>query len=88
MSVLLEHLMKVLGSIVAALGTVQTLVVTGAFSGLMSDAEIKWLAIGCSVAITLLGGGVVARGVSNTTAERVASAMETAIKTQPPQETK
>jgi hypothetical protein len=81
-----DHGVKLLGGLTAALGTIQGFIAAGAFSELLTRPQVGWLNIGVSVAIAFLGGLTVVKGVANTTAERVAAAMQTAIKTQPPQE--
>jgi hypothetical protein len=82
-----EHGTKIYGAITSFLGALATLITTGAFDGLMTDAGVRWLGIVVSLFTALLGGMTVARGFTNTTAVRVAEAMETAIKAQPPSET-
>lgn len=80
-----EHLTKLLGSLSTAVGTVQVLITTGAFDGLLSDAGVRWLGIFAAIATALLGGATLARGVNNTSRERVATAMQDAINATPPE---
>lgn len=79
-----EHLTKILGAILTTLGTLSTLITTGAFTGLMPDNDIRWLGIWVSLATTLFGGATAARGFNNSAKVRVAEAMQTAINAQPP----
>lgn len=85
MSFFADHLTKLLGSLSTAVGTVQVLITTGAFNGLLSDNGVRWLGIAAAIATALLGGATVARGVNNTTKERVAAAMQDAIHATPPE---
>jgi hypothetical protein len=80
-----QHGTKIYGALTAFFGALQGLITTGAFRDLMSPAGVGWLGILSALATAVLGGMTMARGFNNTTAEKVASAMETAIKTAPPQ---
>lgn len=71
---------KILGTLSTMLSTIIALAANGSFSGLLDEAAIKWL----SIIGIVLGSAITGVGFSNTTKERVAAAMETAIKTQPP----
>lgn len=85
-NLLAEHGTKLYGGLTAFFGTLQSLINTGAFKDLMTPAGIGWLSIGASLATAVLGAMTMARGFNNTTAIRVASAMETAIKATPAKE--
>lgn len=84
---LLQNLTKVFGSIVAVLGTLQTLVSTGGFEGLLEPSGIRWMNIWIALLTTLFGGATVARGFNNSTKEKVAAAMQDAINAPPPKQT-
>lgn len=79
-----EHGTKIYGGLTAFFGTLQSLINTGAFKDLMTPGGIGWLSIFASLATAVLGAMTMARGFNNTTAMKVASAMETAINTAPP----
>ena len=79
-----EHGTKLYGGATAFLGTLATLINTGAFNELVSKATIGWLGIFTSLATAVIGGMTIARGFNNSTQERVAAAMETAINATPP----
>lgn len=85
MSFFTEHGTKLYGAATAFLGTLSTLMQAGAFNDLLSKPAIGWLGIFVALATAVLGGMTMARGFTNTTAERVATAMETAIKSKPPE---
>lgn len=74
-----ENWTKILGTLSTMLTTLMTLIASGAFEGLLEPSAIKWLGI----AGMLIGSATVGVGFNNSTKERVASAMETAIKAQP-----
>lgn len=84
MSFLSDNLTKILGVLVTLQGAVMTMITGGAFEGLLSPSSIRWL----SIAVTLFGAAITGVGFNNSTKEKVAAAMETAIKAQPPQESK
>lgn len=90
MSFFSEHGTKLYGGLTALFGTVGGLVTTGAFrqdpDPLLSAVSNGWVGIICTVATAVLGAMTLARGFNNSTQEKVASAMETAIKSTPPQE--
>lgn len=88
MSFFSEHGTKIYGALTTLFGTVGGLVTTGAFNELLTKVQIGWLGIICTVATAVLGAMTLSRGFNNSTAEKVAAAMETAIKAQLPQETK
>lgn len=75
---------KILGYLTTALATVAGLISIGAFNGLLEETTVRWMAI----AITVLTGGTglatAQRGHINTAQVKIATAMETAIKAQPP----
>lgn len=81
-----EHGTKIYGGLTSFFGTVGGLVTTGAFDKLMSEPAVGWLGIVCTVSTAVLGGMTMARGFNNSTAEKVAAAMQTAIKAEPPKE--
>lgn len=83
MSFFSEHGTKLYGGATAFLGTLATLIQTGAFNELVTKATIGWMGIVTALGTAVLGGMTMARGFSNTTQERVAAAMETAIKSTP-----
>lgn len=82
-----EYGTRILGYILAALGAIGTLATTGAFMGLLEDSTIRWLAIAASVATTVFGGATVVRGANNAAQIKVASAIDTALKSTPPGDT-
>jgi hypothetical protein len=84
MSFIAEHGTKLYGGLTSFFGIVGGLVTTHAFDKLLTETQIGWLGIVCTVSTAVLGGMTAARGFNNSTAERVATAMETAIKFQPP----
>lgn len=75
---------KILGTIATVLSTLTALAASGAFDGLISLHAIKWI----SIIGILVSAAITGVGVRNTTAERVATAMQDAIKASPPPETK
>ncbi len=78
-----ENGTKILGALTAVLGTLASLIAAGAFKELLSQTAIGWLNIVVSLATAGVGGATMARGFNNTTKERVASAMQDAIKATP-----
>lgn len=72
---------KILGTASTMLTTLMTLIASGAFDGLLDPSVIKWLGI----AGMLIGSATVGVGFNNSAKARVAEAMETAIKSSPPQ---
>ena len=83
MSFLSDNLTKILGGVTTLLGTLSTLVTTGAFEGLLSPPGIRWMSILIALATALTGGATAARGFNNSTQVRVAEAMQTAINATP-----
>jgi hypothetical protein len=73
---------KILGSIATVLSTLTALAASGAFDGLISINAIKWISI-LGIVVSAAVTGV---GVRNSTAERVATAMQDAINASPPKE--
>lgn len=71
-----DNLVKVLGSITTSLST---LLAANAFEGLLSQPGIRVV----NIVNVIIGAALVAVGFNNTTKERVAAAMETAIKATP-----
>lgn len=90
MSVFSEHGTKIYGATTAFLGTLATLIQTGAFVDLLSKVAIGWLGIFVALSTAVVGGMTMARGFNNTTAaktaEKVADAMQTAIMATPPKQ--
>jgi hypothetical protein len=90
MSVFSEHGTKIYGAATAFLGTLATLVQTGAFVELLSKVAIGWLGIFCALATAVIGGMTMARGFNNTTAsktaEKVADVVQTALMSTPPKQ--
>lgn len=84
MSFFEEHGTKLYGGATAFLGTLATLIQTGAFNELLSKSAIGWLGIFAALATAVLGGMTMARGFTNTTKERVAAALQDAINATPP----
>lgn len=74
-----DNATKILGTVATVLSTLTALAASGALDGLISINAIKWI----SVIGILVSAAITGVGVRNTTAERVASAMETAIKATP-----
>jgi len=74
---------KILGTVSTMLTTLMTLIASGAFEGLLEPNLIKWLGI----AGMLVGSATVGVGFNNSARIKIATAMETAIKATPPQET-
>lgn len=87
MSFFSEHGTKLYGAGTAFLGTLSTLIQTGAFNELVSKATIGWLGIFVALTTAVLGGMTMARGFNNSTAVKVAEAMQTAIHSTPPEDT-
>lgn len=81
-----EHGTKIYGATTSFLGTLATLVQTGAFNELLSKPAIGWLGIFTGLATAVVGGMTMARGFTNSTAVRVAEAMQTAIQATPPRQ--
>lgn len=76
MSFLANNITKILGAIQT---TLMAMIAAGSFDGLLSGPSIRWIGI----VGTLVGAATTAVGFNNTTKERVAEAMETAIKATP-----
>ena len=74
-----DNLTKILGTLTTMLSTLVTLSASGALDGLMSATSIRWL----GVIGMLVGSATVGRGFNNTGKEKIASAMQTAIKAMP-----
>lgn len=73
-----DNLVKILGSTSAS---ISTLLATNAFEGLFSPNGVRVV----NIVNIIVGAALVAVGFNNTTKERVAAAMETAIKSTPPE---
>lgn len=80
-----EHGTKLYGAATAFLGTLATLIQTGAFNELVSKATIGWLGIFVALATAVVGGMTMARGFNNTSQEKVAAVIDTALRTPPPE---
>lgn len=72
---------KILGTLTTMLMTVIALAANGSFEGLLSPEAIKWL----SIIGIVVGSATAGVGFNNSTKERVAVAIETAIKATPPE---
>lgn len=81
-----EHGTKILGAITSFLGTLASLIATGAFDKLLTETSIGWLNITVALATATVGGVTVARGFNTSAQVKIAEAMQTAIKAQPSQE--
>jgi hypothetical protein len=77
---------KILGALTAVLGTLASLIAAGAFEKLLTETQIGWMNIFVSLATAAVGGATMARGFNNSAQAKIASAMETAIRSQPPKE--
>lgn len=75
---------KILGTLTTMLSTVMALIASGSFEGLLDPIAIKWL----SITGIIVGAATAGVGFNNSSKERVAAAMETAIMATPPPETK
>jgi hypothetical protein len=75
-----QNWVKTLSSIGSLNSALIAATASGMFTGLLPDTSIKWLALGGF----FMNAWLVGVGFNNTTKERVASALETAIKAQPP----
>lgn len=73
---------KVLSSIGAVNSALISATASGMFDGLLAPNSIKWLALGGF----FLNAWLIGVGFNNSTKERVAAAMETALKSTPPKE--
>lgn len=76
-----NNLTKISGTVSTLLATLMTLIASGAFEGLLDPSVIKWLGI----AGMLVGSITTGVGFNNSSKEKVASAMETAINARPGQ---
>lgn len=74
-----ENWVKTLSSIGALNSALITATASGMFDGLLAATSIKWLALGGF----FLNAWLIGVGFNNSTKERVAAAMETAIKATP-----
>lgn len=74
-----ENKVKLMGSITTMNATLIALVAGGAFNAVLSTPQIVWLGIFGA----LVGAALTGAGFSNTTKERVAAAMQTAINATP-----
>lgn len=79
-----ENGTKILGALTAVLGTLASLIAAGAFKELLTPTAIGWLNIFVSLSTAGVGGATMARGFNNSAQVKIAAAMETAIKAQPP----
>ncbi len=78
-----ENLTKVLGWSTTFFGTLGTMIQAGAFNEVLSRPTVIWMGILSAMATAMLGGATTARGFNNTSKERIAQAMVTAIKATP-----
>jgi hypothetical protein len=72
---------KILGTISTMLSTIMALIANGSFEGLLDPMSIRWL----SIVGIVVGAAITGVGFSNSSKERVAAAMETALRAQPPE---
>lgn len=79
-----ENKTKILGIATSVQATLSGLIAAGAFMDLLTPVAIGWLGIAVALAGAVFGVTTVGVGFSNTTRERVAMAMETALRTTPP----
>lgn len=79
-----NHGTKILGWFTTTLGTIGTLLLTGAFNGLLEDTSIRWLTIIVAVLTGGTGVATVQRGNVNTAQIKVADAITTALNAPPP----
>lgn len=82
MNLFTNNLTKIAGAVTTVQGVLLTMIAGGTFDGLMSVAAIRWLGI----FVTLTGALITGLGFNNSTKEKVAQAMETAIKAELPKE--
>ncbi len=75
-----DNWVKTLSGIGALNSALITATASGMFEGLVATTSIKWLALGGF----FLNSWLIGVGFSNTTKEKVAAAMQTAINTPPP----
>lgn len=84
MKFLEDHGTKILGGITSLLGALASLIAMDAFDKLLSETAIGWLNIIVALATATVGGLTLGRGFNNSAQVKIATAMETAIKSQPP----
>lgn len=77
-----DNWVKTLSSIGALNSALITATASGMFDGLLPEQSVKWLALGGF----FMNAWLIGVGFNNSTKVKVASAMETAIKSQPPKE--
>ncbi len=80
MNWIIDNLTKILGVIATINATLMTMIASGTFDGLMDPKSIRWLGI----IGMLVGAATTARGFNNTSQERIAQAMQSAILATPP----
>lgn len=76
-----DNWVKTLSSIGALNSALITATASGMFDGLLSPALVKWLALGGF----FMNAWLIGVGFNNSTKEKVAAAMETAIRSTPPE---
>lgn len=82
MSWITDNITKILGAISTVIATLMTMIASGVFDGLLDPKDIRWLGIfGMLVSAAITGVGF-----NNSSKERVAKAMEVAIRSEPPKE--
>lgn len=81
-----EYGTRILGYLTVLAGGIQTLTTTGSFQGLLSDPAIRWTGIVTGLFTLVFGGATIVRGSSNAAQIKVASAIETAIRSTPGEE--
>lgn len=76
-----KHRQLISGRIIVGLMTVETLHLSGAFHGLVSESWERWLGIAIAVAAGIAGNAVSGRAKETTAQVTIATAMQTAIQT-------
>lgn len=77
-----DNITKILGSIMTLISTLMTMIASGTFDGLLEPSAIRWLGIFGM----LISAAITGVGFNNSAKIRVAQAMETAIKSTPPEQ--
>lgn len=76
---IINNITKILGVASTVLSTLMTMIANGMFEGLLEPSAIRWIGI----IGMLVGTAVTAVGFNNSSKEKLASAMEAAIKATP-----
>lgn len=77
-----NNVTKISGMFSTALATLMTLIASGAFEGLLDPSVIKWFGI----AGMLIGSVTVGAGFNNSSKQKVAEVIDTALKSTPPKD--